>query len=335
VDWCVREALAPAVGSRLGKILAWRRIVPMNWYSPAVKADNMTQQRFGTIADLFKHVALTQVLTQLRPAEYWESHAGLAMHEENGETTPARQHGIHTFCKLAAASAELRATAYARALGPVERPVAVPGSTLLARRILGDRVRRLLLCDTDAVCLQSIQKHLKGAAANLKELSVETLECVQDDGISVLRGAGMQLSDSWKASTLALLDPDEITALTAADISPLELACELGNRGVATLLAYRFDDEATRQRLHGLLGQALARYRLASRAVRLEGSLKAPREAQVPWGFGLLALNLSPQTLEAVERDLRVLEAAYADAVIEGGSGKVTGAWTCRRTAGG
>jgi len=295
----------------------------------------MANNHFGNLADVFKHLALAEALGAMRPAEYWESHAGNAIYDENADFPPERLHGIHTFHRRSVASDTLRQSAYAGILGTPEVPLArIPGSPLLARRILGNNVRRLLLCDTDAESLVNIRSVLLPAVAGLGAITTDTLECVQDDGITVLRGAGMLIPEPWTASTLAFIDPYDMAAVSAADISPLELACELASRGIATLLFYTFADDACRAGLHERIHQALAKARLLARGPqRFEGALKIPASPEVPtqWGFGLLALNLSGVAVAGVEHKLAALEALYQSSEIQTRSGPVCGAWRYTR----
>ena len=289
----------------------------------------LANRHFGNLADVFKHLVLCQTLGRMRPTEYWESHAGSALYDEATPIPTERAHGIHTFCKLAATLPALRSTPYARALGPAVPLPQIPGSPLLARRILGEGVRRMLLCDTDADSLHSIQKCLR-ATAGQRELAPEALECVQDDGITVLRGAGMLLPEPWKPAALAFIDPYDITENSAAGITPLELACELANRSIAALVFYAFPDEAGRARTADIILQTLTKSRLMHRSSRFEGCLQLPAEgAPTQWGFGMLALRLAPEILDEIHQLLRTLEAAYRDVPLT--TPAVSGAWTCRR----
>jgi len=297
----------------------------------------MANIHFGNLADVFKHVALGEALDAMRPAEYWESHAGHACYEETATIPPERLHGIHTFHQLRGASETLRSCAYAGVLGNPGVPLArIPGSPLVARRVLGENVRRLLFCDTDAESLVNIRALVRPAAAGLREIAPDTLECVPDDGITVLRGAGMLLPEAWAASTLAFLDPYDLAAASEAGITPLELACELGNRGIATLVFYSFADEGRRAGLHERMRQALSKARLLARAAPgFEGALKVEAGSAAPtqWGFGLLALNVAGAAAAAMDQKLAALETLYAGSELRTPGGIVSGAWRYARAA--
>jgi hypothetical protein len=282
-------------------------------------------------------LALGEALGAMRPLEYWESHAGNACYDEAGVIPPERLFGIHRFHRLCGVSAVLRQSVYGGILGNPDVPLArIPGSPLLARRILGENVRRLLLCDTDAESLLNVRTFLLAAGSGLRELPSDTLECVQDDGITVLRGAGMLLPEPWVASTLAFIDPYDIGGASDAGISPLELGCELASRGIATLLFYTFADDAQRAGQHERIHGALSKARLLARGVPgFEGSLKipAPPDAPTQWGFGLLGLNLSGAAAAAMDQKLAALEKLYERSELPGPGGTVSDAWRYARAA--
>jgi hypothetical protein len=291
----------------------------------------MANRHFGNLADVFKHIVLAECLGTLRPGEYWESHAGRALTEESDEIPPARAHGVHMVWRLADTSVALRRSRYLRAIrkagaafpesaaAPLRQ---IPGSALIARRIWGREARRYLLCDTDAESLVNIRQALAGGETRGAEMAADSLECVQEDGVMVLRGAGLLLPEGWAESVLAFLDPYDLEGATDAGITPLELACELANRGIKVLAYYGFGDEAGRRLRHEGMARALNRARLGGRARRFEGSLKTgPEGCPTQWGFGMLGLNLPAEAVEAIELQARALEAAYEGAALAGGSG--------------
>ena len=301
----------------------------------------MPNKHFGNLADVFKHLVLAETLGTLGPGEYWESHAGRAVNEEADEIPLERAHGIHAFWRLAQGSGVLRQSHYVRALrqsqatvptaeaAPLKR---IAGSALIARRIWGRAARRFLLCDTDAASLLNIRQELPAAAgAGGGELAPDTLECVAEDGISVLRGAGILLPAEWTASVLAFLDPYDLEAPSDAGISALQLACELANREIKVLLFYTFDDPDQRRQRQEALRRELTKARLAGpkggAGQWFEGSLRATPEGQrgpTQWGFGLLGLHLPPPALTAIGERLRALETAYANVELAPGT---SGAW--------
>ena len=281
----------------------------------------MGNKHSGNIADVFKHLALGEIFGMLRPAEYWASHAGLAVYAEGEPPLEERAHGIHYALARQSASHLLGNTTYFRMLnGMKEKGTGklgtVPGSPKLAHFMMGQlpKVRRFLFCEQDSESLVSIQK-LFG--------TTPLVECICDDGTMILRGAALMLSGEWARSTLAFLDPDEMDHVTDAGITPLELACELGNREIPTVVWYGFKDEAQRRervaQIEGTLGKALLTKR---GALRFEGKLCAlPEAAETQWGFGILVQNCPEVVMERVDSVLHALAGVYKEAKLGGGSG--------------
>jgi 23S rRNA A2030 N6-methylase RlmJ len=311
-----------------------------------LRGNTMANRHFGNLADVFKHIVLAECVGTLRPGEYWESHAGRAENPEADEIPPERIHGVHMFRQLADTHEVLRQSHYMRALRKSKAPGAateatplrqIPGSPLIARHIWGREARRFLLCDTDADSLLNIRRELPTAGGGDGELADDRLECVQEDGITVLRGAGVLLPAEWAASVLALVDPYDLEAPSDAGITALELACELANRAIKALVFYGFADEEGRRRRRDAIRRETTRARLAGPnrnvAQWFEGSLTIPAEAPscpTQWGFGMLTLNLPLETLAAIDGRLRGLETAYADVELAAGT---SGAWRYARGA--
>jgi hypothetical protein len=269
----------------------------------------------GSLAEVFKQIVLADVFVAQRPAEYWESHAQPALVPGDTDT----QHGMGRFIAAAASNVALSRTPLHLFIGPLRQEGGLsqqPSSSWLAMKTLGANARRFLFCGTDADSLQSIQTERRALGV------IETkVECIQDDGVMLLRGACMVLSDQWTSSTLAFIDSPDIDTSTDAGISPLQLWCEIANRGIPTLLAYTFSDAAQRTALHGRIADAIQQARLTGRNLhRFEGALVQPpvTAPPIPWGFGLLTANLGNHAIFAADRDLFALQAAYAGSVLEG-----------------
>jgi 23S rRNA A2030 N6-methylase RlmJ len=280
----------------------------------------MANKHAGNLADVFKHLALGEFLAPAGPGgvgEYWESHAGAASYNEIAAIPPARRHGIHYFYRAARTHELLRTSAYGRLLfrgapplGEIPPLATIPGSPLLAHHLLVEHARRLLLCDTDADSLQSVARL---AGTNPK------VECVQDDGVLVLRGASLLLPQPWAATTLAFLDPYDLDAVTDAGISALDLWCEIAGRGIMAVLWYGFASDAHRADRHRLIQQKLDKARLAGRGgQRFEGALRHPASGPEPpatqWGFGLLTIHLPKPALDRADRCLQALQSLYEQA---------------------
>ena len=59
----------------------------------------MANRHFASLADMWKHLVLVEVLSIERPSRYWESHAGSATYEMVDDTE--RSYGVRRFLKVA------------------------------------------------------------------------------------------------------------------------------------------------------------------------------------------------------------------------------------------
>ena len=269
----------------------------------------------GTVVDVFKQVVLSNVLSLQRPTEYWESHAQVAL----APADPGDGHGMGHLVRVGGKNISLARGALYTLLEPLhERKelTHIPSTAWLAMRAVGKDARRFLFCSTDAASLQSIQAAQRALGV------VETkVECIQEDGVALLRGAGMVLSDHWTASTLAFIDPSDVAMATDAGISPLELWCEIANRGIPAMIAFTFGDTNGRAAVHAQFAEAIRKSRLNGRSLyRFEGSLvQAPVTAPpISWGFGVMGANLAENAILSADRELFAMQSIYAGTILEG-----------------
>ncbi|HUO10271.1 MAG TPA: hypothetical protein VM008_18335 [Phycisphaerae bacterium] len=273
----------------------------------------MLATRAGTLADLFKQLVLANAFAIQRPAEYWESHAQAAI----SPADPSDQHGVNRFLKVAPGNFDLAHTALYRILEPLrKRKDVIAGTSWLAMRALGKDARRFLFCGQDAAALQSILAECR--SLNILETKVE---CIQEDGVALLRGATMVLSEHWTASTLAFIDAPQIEAVTDAGISPLELWCEIANRGIPAMLGFGFSDTASRIAVRRRIMEAVQKTHLTGRKMfRFEGSLTQTSEVAppIPWGFGVMCANVPDAATTTADRECFMLQSSFAGTTIEG-----------------
>jgi 23S rRNA A2030 N6-methylase RlmJ len=284
----------------------------------------MANRHYGNWGDIFKHVGLAEVLALLRPGEYWESHAGAARYAwGDGPAEGERAHGIGFFVANYERLPGLRLSAYGRLLEGIvqdRKPAFVPGSPWLAMKTLGAEARRYLFCDTEAESLQSVAQ----AAAELG-VAPGQIECIPEDGAMIVRGACMVLVENWTRSTLAVIDPYDALAPTAAEVHSLGLWCELASRGIPSMLWYGFKDAAQGERLREEFAGAVEKARLGRNGVqRFEAALRdGPSAAGLLLGCGLLTANLPEVPLAAMHERYRALGELYTQA--PGGAIKYAG----------
>src|SRR4051812_35687167 len=99
----------------------------------------MASRQVGSFHEVFQQVGLAEMLSLLRPAEYWESHAGQAFFEEGGAGALERRHGIHHFVKKALGNVELRRSPHFRPIEPLlaaGRMKRIPGTPFVAMKVM-------------------------------------------------------------------------------------------------------------------------------------------------------------------------------------------------------
>jgi hypothetical protein len=139
-----------------------------------------------------------------------------------------------------------------------------------------------LLCDVDA-------NSVAGLKLAARELSLDDrVRCLVADGVSAIRRATMGPHAPEPARVLVHVDPFDPFEPSAADeVTPLDLVCELAQRGFTVVLWYGYEDK---QR-----GPGWAWREVASRLPRL-----AP-----PLWYGDIGLPLLPTAAGEAGRGLR------------------------------
>jgi hypothetical protein len=270
----------------------------------------MTNAFFGNIGDVWKHLALAELLERERPTNYWESHAGAAEYA-NVDEEKARDLGVHHFLSHLEGSS-LADTTYARLLqdrlDDSGRLRSYPGSAAIALSLLGDRAR-YVLCDSDSGSTETLNRMTR--SSGLQERAV----CIDGDGVGSLAALAAGCPSEQAEWTVALIDPFEPFEPTASRRDPLDLFLLLASRGVRSLLWH--PDELPKYE-----GIATANVRAALLAKGFE-----PDGPAVWWGVvrvdrtgrrddeltasGLVAANFPAESTAAVSRLGEELAALY------------------------
>ncbi len=278
----------------------------------------MANRHYAKLADVWKHLPLTEILATTRPRRYWESHAGSAAYTVSSD---AEQHyGALSFVELAPGVPQLASSHYLRhlhELNPQGTIKTYPGSSLLAMLQLGDECS-YILCDKDA-----------GSCADLVEWSSRLgvdARIVPSDGNRALYA---ELADSDDASDLiAHVDPYDPWQSDPEGVCAVDLAAAVANGGGGMIYWYGYSEPSQRawafaellQRVDATslwCGDIMVESR-ADPSVRDDGDLG---EATTPGtGFGIVTANI-PVDAVASCRSLGVaLTAAYAERSLPDGT---------------
>jgi 23S rRNA A2030 N6-methylase RlmJ len=273
----------------------------------------MANRHFGKLADVWKHLALVEVLSIERPSRYWESHAGSATYDMVDD--PERSYGVRTFLEVASRFPALARSRWLAHLSSMSDPAgqltSYPGSPMLAALELGSGCS-YLVCDLDP----SSVTNLRAAAVQLGIAS--RVKVLDTDGMTALHQA-LLASEPDGPTTVAHIDPYDPRAVGPSGLSALDLARELIARRIGLVYWYGYDQPERRAwAFHELsesphdptiwCGDVMV---AASDADLVDGDLGV---ATTPGtGFGVVCANLSINTIHACRQLGEELTAAYDD----------------------
>ena len=197
----------------------------------------MANRHAGRLGDVWKHLALADLLAATRPARYAETHAGNATYPP--ASTPEHGYGIATFAQLARSDGVLAASRYAthlRALtGAATWP---PGSPAIAMAELGAR-STYLLCDVDPGSTADLARW--AAARGL----AERVTTATADGMRTV-AAHVLDAPADPSTAFVHVDPYDPDAREPGGLSALELTRALIDAGAAVMYWYGFDEPGRR-----------------------------------------------------------------------------------------
>jgi 23S rRNA A2030 N6-methylase RlmJ len=278
----------------------------------------VANRHYAKLADVWKHLPLTEILATTRPRRYWESHAGSAAYTVSADAE--RRYGAVSFVGLARTVPELASSHYLRHLRELNPDGAIgtyPGSSLLAMlELRGDC--SYVLCEKDA-----------GSCTDLADwssrLGIDAL-VVPSDGNSALYA---QLADCDDTRGLvAHIDPYDPWQAGPGGVCALDLAAAVADAGGGLVYwygysepaerAWAFDELARRVDATSLwCGDILVESRTGSR-VRDDGDLG---EATTPGtGFGIVTANVAPEVVAACRSLGVALSAAYSETPLPDGT---------------
>lgn len=190
----------------------------------------MANRHFGKLSDVWKHVALAEVLEREPPRRYAETHAGSGAYPIVRDEE--RQFGILRFLDVAADYDVLAHSRYRAVTSSyLDGHGVYPGSALLAMTMLGD-ASSYLLCDMDT-----------GSAADLRrwarELRVQHCEVAQADGMVAVAAWLDRQSDT---QVLVHIDPFDPDASGPGGCSAIELAAQVAACGTPLVYWYGYDE---------------------------------------------------------------------------------------------
>jgi Ribosomal RNA large subunit methyltransferase D, RlmJ len=257
---------------------------------------------FAELGDVWKHLALTEILRVNPPRVYWETHAGSASYELT--ESPSRLHGALRFLSLAPDDPDLEGCAYLEALTLM--PGVYPGSATLAIRALG-RSASYIFCDVDPGSVAS----LRDAGAGLDVRVVET------DGVSAIERE-VQHCGVEARNVLVHIDPFEpFERITPDSRTPVELAGWLANAGYRLVYWYGYDSVERRGWARDVIAGLAPHAQAWCGDVLMPASLVYP-DRPGAWGCGVVLANGTEAERRVCECLGRGLERLSEGDVVEG-----------------
>ncbi|GAA2759470.1 23S rRNA (adenine(2030)-N(6))-methyltransferase RlmJ [Actinopolymorpha rutila] len=199
----------------------------------------MANHHFGKFADVWKHLALVEVLALERPSRYAETHSGSGANAMLDD--PERRFGVLRFLDVADATASLGQSRYRALLNQFgDAHSFYPGSALLAMAQLGCSAS-YLLCDLDPVSAGDLR-------AWSARLGITRCEVAQADGMmTVLSWLDDSTGPATDSQVIVHVDPFDPHSRLADGLSALDVAARLADQGYGLVYWYGYDspDEAS------------------------------------------------------------------------------------------
>ena len=270
----------------------------------------MANRHFAKLADVWKHLVLTEVLAVDRPDKLFDTHAGHAAYPMVDDAE--RRYGVLGYLDVAAESDVLSRSEYfalllrhrALSVGAIE----YPAGPMLAMLALGASCR-YVFCDLDPESCEDIRQAAAG-------LGLDSLaHVVEGDGMATVRRELERGDGDGRA--LVYTDPFDHRAAGAARLSALDLAQEAAQHGVGVVYWYGYNRADQRGWIFDILtanapsvdwwcGDVMV---TAPGADMTDGDLG---DATSPGtGFGLVCANVSDAATERCAELGRALRNAY------------------------
>ncbi len=273
----------------------------------------MANIHFGQIGDVWKHLALADVVGIERPRRYWETHAGSADYPNTRSWE--REYAVYRFFERAPDDPDLAGCAYLRILRRQAvaegGPARYPGSALVAMDMLGDTAT-YLLCDLDPTSVASLDEAARGL-----DLS-DTVRVVRADGLATVWEAAQALHGD-ASTTFVMVDPYDPLERSTDGMDAIDLLTRLAVGGFQVVLWYGYREPAEREALMAraseVTGVSVTAADLATSVIRGETTL----DPGVP-GCGLMMANLGTGAIDRVAFLGRALEGIYAGALMPDGT---------------
>lgn len=280
-----------------------------------VTENKYTYNHFAKPADVWKHLALCEVMRNEQLKVYVETNSACADYHLNH--TPEQEYGIYNFIEKAKNHKDLSESAYYQLESSAIQENKYLGSPALAMRVLGDTVDKFHFFDIETAALSNVI-----AFANRNQLADKVEIIKQDSIIGVL-----DLLPKLPKSTLVHIDPYNIDKPSTNGKDYLDVFTQASERGMKCVLWYGFNtldekkylDDFMMDKLSGNTIDNLSCIELIMDIIQKNTILCNPGIL----GNGLLTSNLSNASASTIEKYSKSLIDLYQNSHYNGFKGSI------------
>jgi 23S rRNA (adenine2030-N6)-methyltransferase len=274
-----------------------------------------TYSHFAKPADVWKHLALCEVMRNEQPKVYVETNSACADYHLNH--TPEQEYGIYYFLKEAENVDNLSESTYYDLENYSLKENKYLGSPGLAMRVLGSIVDKFHFFDIETLALANV---IDFARRNRLTDKVETIN--QDSIIGVL-----DLLPELPGSTLIHIDPYTIDKPSVNGKDYLDVFAQASEQGMKCILWYGFNTLDEKKQLNDYMMN-----KLSDKAIRnlscTELIMDIIRKNTILCnpgilGNGLLTSNMSNTSISAIENYSKSLTKLYRNSRYNGFKGSI------------
>lgn len=277
--------------------------------------EEYTYSHFAKPADVWKHLALCEVMKNEQSTVYVETNSACADYHLNH--TPEQEYGIYNFIEKATNYESLSDSIYYKLESSAIKENKYLGSPALAMRVLGNTVDKFHFFDIETAALSNVI-----AFANRNQLTDKVEIIKQDSIIGVL-----DLLPKLPKSTLVHIAPYNIDKPSINGKDYLDVFTEASERGMKCVLWYGFNtldekkylDDFMVSKLSGKPIENLSCIELIMDIIQKNSILCNPGIL----GNGLLTSNLSNASASTLEKYSKSLTDLYQNSHYYGFKGSI------------
>lgn len=274
-----------------------------------------TYTHYGKQADMLKHSALCEVLSNEKPQVYVETNSACTRYSM--QHTPEQEYGIYHFLKEAPRYEYLAQSIYFQIESQSMKNEQYIGSPGLAMNILKNISDKYIFFDLEQSSLDTILEY-----AEQLELSVPILTYNKDSISGTLELLPLLPKDSFLH-----IDPYEINRPNDKGYTYLDVFAEAANRGMKCFLWYGYINLEMKEQLNKDIRNTVNQLQIKN-SICVELIIDFIHQTPIPCnpgvlGSGILTANLSKDSNQSILEYAELLTECYKKSTFKGVSGKI------------